>query len=111
MNATTATYYRTGKGTKRHASSICANSRRRIHTGDAVVCTAAEVAKMAPCKFCCTTDEVAQAAAQAPAKPAGCNNSGVQIKNSRRLYNKCSDCGRQGRVVASTGRLKAHQPA
>ena len=30
----TAPYFRTGKGRKRHASWYCANSRRRIRTGE-----------------------------------------------------------------------------
>lgn len=66
-------YYRTGKGSKRHASSYCGNARRSIHTGDLILIPAGEVKNWAPCKHCCTAEEVAafgQEPAAAPAEAA-----------------------------------------
>jgi hypothetical protein len=117
MNTTT-TYYRTGKGSKRHASVYCANSRRSVSTGDPVRLTADEAAKWAPCRFCCTAEEVAAfgqapAAAKAPADPAGefCANTGVMRPGSRRLRDRCKDCGKEGAVNRKTGTLRQHLPA
>lgn len=108
------TYYRTGKGSKRHASVYCANSRRAIRTGDPLVIPAAQVQDWAPCRFCCDPAEVVSAPAPAPKveKPADelCRNSGIMHPGSRRLYDKCRDCGKEGAVGPKTGTLRAHKP-
>jgi ribosomal protein S14 len=108
------TYYRTGKGSKRHATYYCANARRAIASGDPIRIAADDVANWAPCKHCCTADEVAEQGAPAADKPAApvkayCRNSGVQ--SPRRLYSRCSDCGKEGAVNRKTGTLRAHEPA
>jgi hypothetical protein len=107
------TYYRTGKGHKRHASVYCANARRAIRTGDPLVIPAAEVQDWLPCRFCCNAEEIA---AEAPAAPVAapveqrvmCPNSGISRPGSRRLYDKCSDCGKEG-AVGKNGRIRAHE--
>lgn len=112
----TTTYYRTGKGKKRHASSYCGNVRRSIFTGELIVIPAGEVKDWAPCKFCCAAEEVAafeqgSAAPAEVAKEAYCANTGVRNPNPRKLYNHCSDCGKEGAVNPKTGTLRAHKPA
>lgn len=102
MDAQT-TYYRTAKGNKRHASAFCANSRRRKGGADIVKLTAERAAEMAPCKFCCKGEEQIEAP-----KPTTCRNSGV--KNVRKVYSHCVDCGKGGTVNRNTGTLRAHKP-
>jgi len=107
----TITYYRTAKGSKRHASYSCANSRRRISSGDPIRIPADQVAKWEPCAHC-TDAEVIAKTEGAPAKtpePALCANSGVT--NVRRMYSTCIDCGKGGTVNRSTGTIRAHKPA
>lgn len=59
------TYYRTGKGAKRHASIHCANARRTVRTGDPIAIPARNVRDYAPCQFCCKNEQPAQTGAQA----------------------------------------------
>ncbi|MFE5037088.1 hypothetical protein [Streptomyces sp. NPDC056683] len=109
----TTTYHRTGKGSKRHASEFCANSRRSVFTGDTIPLSADEAKNWAPCKFCCTPEEVAAFGQEAPAATAPaktkCANTGV--KDTRKLYSYCTDCGKGGTVNRRTGTLRAHEPA
>ncbi|MFG3287323.1 hypothetical protein ACGF3G_00675 [Streptomyces sp. NPDC048179] len=115
MKTTTAAprYWRTGKGQKRHASEFCANGRRSVFTGDVTVIPAGQVKDWAPCKFCCTTEEIAAFGQEAPAAatPAKtyCANTGVE--NARKVYSRCTDCGKGGSVNRRTGTLRAHEPA
>ncbi|MFJ8676843.1 hypothetical protein [Streptomyces sp. NPDC093589] len=107
-----ATYYRTGKGSHRHASVHCADTRRSIFTGDPVALSAGEAMNWPACEFCCDPAEVAAAAGQAKVKvkdDAKCRNSGVMRPGSRRLYDKCRDCGKEGKVNPGTGALRAHR--
>jgi hypothetical protein len=122
MQTTTATdpdagkYFRTGKGSKRHASFWCANGRRSVFTGETQTIPANQVKDWAPCRFCCTDEEIAAfaagEAAQSPAVPAEvfCRNSGVKRPGSRRLRDHCRDCGREGAVNPKTGTLRRHKP-
>lgn len=100
------TYYRTGKGSHRHADVHCANVLRQIHTGDPVKLSADEAPSWAPCSNCCDAAEIAKETA--PAKPVKCANTGVT--DTKRLYSKCRDCGKEGAVNRSTGTLRAHAP-
>lgn len=99
-------YYRTGKGSHRHASLYCANARRSVFTGDPIEIPAAEVGDWPPCEFCCDAAEVASAP---PVENTNCRNSGVT--NPRRLYSTCLDCGKEGAVSPRTGSIRAHAPA
>lgn len=105
-----ATYYRTGKGSHRHASWSCANSHRSVFTGDPFAIPASEVDQWAPCTTCCDADVVAESAkVVASAADDMCRNGGVT--NPRRLRSTCVDCGKEGAVNAKTGRLRAHKRA
>lgn len=101
-------YYRTGKGSHRHTDFYCANTRRSLFTGDVTVIPTDEVAGWAPCDVCCGADEVAaHAATVAAAQDEMCRNSGVT--NPRRMRSTCRDCGKEGAVNRSTGKIKAHR--
>ncbi|MFD6638368.1 hypothetical protein ACFWDN_21405 [Micromonospora chalcea] len=101
-------FYRTAKGTKRHADWACANYRRSIHLGPVVTIPEAEVADWAPCAKCAEGVAV-PAAAPAEAKPEACRNSGV--RHPRRVESECRDCGKRGKVDRRTGKLRGHAPA
>lgn len=104
------TFYRTGKGSHRHASQFCANSRRSVFTGEVTVIPAAEIKNWPACEHCCDTADVAASAQAEQVKAdAMCPNTGVKRPGSRRLYDDCKDCGKNGRVM-SNGTLKAHKP-
>ena len=103
-------YYRTGKGTHRHTSWYCANAHRLIATGDPFAIPAEDVQDWTPCADCCTTEDVAAGQAQAAAKAdAMCPNSGTVRAGSRRIYDDCRDCGKNGKV-GRNGTLRAHKP-
>jgi hypothetical protein len=107
--AETATYYRTTKGSHRHASRYCANFRRSILLGDVIVIPAAEVTDWAPCADCTTeADQAAAITAAAVKADAMCANTGV--RNPRCIQSECRDCGKRGTVNRSTGSLRAHKP-
>lgn len=99
------THYRTGKGSHRHADIHCANARRSVLTGYPVKIPADEVGEWPACEFCCTAEEVAKSL---KAQPVKCDNGGV--KNPRRMYSTCVDCGKEGAVNRNTGTLRAHAP-
>jgi hypothetical protein len=103
-------YYRTSKGSHRHATYYCANARRAIGSGDPIVIPASEVKDWAACEHCCSAEEVKASAEAQAAKPVKvmCPNRGVD--NPRRLYSTCRDCGKEGKVNGSTGSLRAHTP-
>jgi hypothetical protein len=104
------TYYRTAKGSHRHAAWACANSRRSIQLGGVTEIPADEVAGWAPCEDCCDTAAVKAATAVAAVKAAAqCPNTGVL--NPKRIQSECRDCGKHGTVNRSTGQLRAHKPA
>lgn len=107
---TPGTYYRTGKGSKAHASGFCANQRRSIFTGDITVIPAAELPGWSGCQHCCDGPEMAALTILARTTPvaADCTNSGV-VKPGR-IYSACRDCGKEGKVNRSTGRIRAHKP-
>jgi hypothetical protein len=103
-------YYRTGKGTHRHTSWYCANAHRLIATGDPFAIPAEEAPDWTPCADCCTTEDVTAGQAQAAAKAdAMCPNSGTVRAGSRRIYDDCRDCGKNGKV-GRNGTLRAHKP-
>lgn len=106
----TATYYRTRKGQKRHASFECANQRRSIRLGGPVQIPADEARDWTPCKYCCDTDLVEREAAdRAQAEQdAMCNNDGVT--HPGRIQSHCTACGKRGSVNRSTGTLRPHRP-
>lgn len=106
-----AIYWRTGRGSYRHASFYCANSKREIHTGDCTVIDPAEVETWAPCADCCTDADVAAATAAAAAKQENrCpNNRGVAKPG--RIYSTCNVCGKEGKVIRSSGSIRAHDRA
>lgn len=105
----TTEFYRSGKGTKAHASYACIASRRSIWWGE-VQTMSVEKARgegWTGCGHCCTpADHALLAPLVAVGKPATCSNSGVA--NSRRIYSTCVDCGKEGKVNRSTGRIRAH---
>lgn len=106
---TPGVYYRTGKGTKAHSSSTCANQRRSIFTGDILTIPTAELTGWSGCQHCCDAQEIAYlAAAKIVPAAATCPNSGV-VKPGR-IYSTCRDCGKDGKVNSSTGRIRAHKP-
>ena len=103
-------YYRTAKGSHRHANWTCANFRRSIHLGDVIEMTATEAADFAPCDVCCTGHEVEAHAAKVETEAAAqCPNTGV--RNPRFIQSECRDCGKRGTVNRSTGALRAHARA
>jgi hypothetical protein len=103
MNA----YYRTGKGSHRHASWYCANGRRAIDTGDVIECTATEAAEMAPCQHC--TDEaeivahIETVVAEVAAKPAKCDG---RPANPKFIKSQCKECAH----VGTSRSWRAHTP-
>lgn len=106
----TTIYYRTNFGSHKHASDFCANARRDIGSGDIMVIPAAEVADWAPCLFCCTPEAIAASAKiRKDVAATMCPNTGTKRPGSRRLYDDCKDCGKNGKVLAN-GCLKAHKP-
>lgn len=104
---TVTQYFRTAKGTHRHASYDCANSHRAIASGDPVRIADQDAKNWAPCEICCTPSDIAAYAV--PVTPAKCSNSGVV--DPRRMGSKCLDCGKEGTVNRRTGTLRAHTPA
>lgn len=104
---TEKTYYRTLKGSHRHLSWYCANYHRSIFSGDTMIMAPAEVDTYEPCSKC-TAEELANWN-PAPTKVM-CPNSGIAHPGRGRLYDDCKDCGRNGAVNRSTGRIRAHQP-
>ena len=112
LNSGVKMFYRSGKGNRAHASYSCIASRRSIWWGEVQAMTPEQVRTegWTGCGHCCTADDHAllAAAEQAPAKPEMCRNSGVA--KSGRIYSTCRDCGKEGKVNRSTGRIRAHQP-
>lgn len=105
----TRTYYRTAKGSHRHADWYCANGRRSIQLGDVIEIPAAEVAEWAPCDVCTSAEEVKAHTVKVEARVAEmCTNTGV--RNPRCIQSECRDCGKRGTVNRSTGTLRAHKP-
>jgi hypothetical protein len=106
----TTIFFRTGKGSHRHASRFCANSKRDLFTGDVTEIPEAEAATWAACADCCTDADVTEGRKAAEAKAdAQCRNSGVT--RSGRIYSTCRDCGKEGKVNRSTGKIRAHVAA
>jgi hypothetical protein len=103
-------FWRTGKGSHRHASFYCANSKRDIMTGDCTVIPENQAAEWTACVDCCTDADVLEGlAATAKKADAMCpNNKGVAIP--RRIYSTCNVCGKEGKVNRSTGSIRAHKP-
>lgn len=103
-------YWRTGKGSHRHASFYCANGKRDIMTGDCQPLDKDEALNWAPCLDCCSdADKEAHAVAEAARAETMCPNSGL-VHNPQRIQNQCSDCGKWGTTNRATGRLRAHKP-
>lgn len=104
-------FWRTGKGSHRHASFYCANSKRDIMTGDCIVIPEAEAASWTACVDCCTDADVLEGRKAAEGKAAEMcpNNKGVARPN--RIYSTCNVCGKEGKVNRSTGSIRAHRPA
>lgn len=112
-------YWRTGKGSHRHANRYCANSRRSIFTGDEFRLTVAEVADWLPCEACCSAEEVAEAAAAQAAKATA--EADVYCTNRRpapgsynpRLYQvrgTCGTCGAEKVSIIKQGmNLRKHR--
>lgn len=118
MTATTATetkkFYRSGKGSKAHASYSCIASRRSIWWGEVQAMTVEQAVAegWTGCLHCCTpADHALLAAAPVIAKPAQCKNEGIKHPGQRRIYSACSTCGKEGKVNRSTGRIRNHAPA
>jgi hypothetical protein len=102
-------YFRTARGSHRHADFYCANVRRSIMLGPVTELAADEAADWAPCDVCCTGHEVTAHAVTVQAKTAArCRNRGVERPN--RIYSVCRDCGKEGKVDRRTGSLRAHEP-
>lgn len=107
----TTVFYRTGKGSMRHASAFCANSKRSIFTGDVFPIDQAEAKDWQACTDCCSDADVLEAQAAAEAKQAQmCPNSGITHAGHGRIYDTCRDCGKEGKVNRQTGRIRAHKP-
>jgi len=100
-------YWRTGKGSHRHANRYCANARRSIFTGDEFRIPAAEVKDWAPCEACCTAEEVAAFAAAQVAKTEAeaeiycTNRRPVPGSYNPRLYQVRGTCGECGATKVS----------
>lgn len=111
-NSGTKHFFRSGKGGKVHASYSCIASRRSIWWGEVQALTVAEAVTegWTGCLHCCKAEDHALLAAPA-AKPAQCPNSGIKHPGQRRLYSACKDCGKEGKVNRSTGRIRNHAPA
>lgn len=106
----TRAYYRTAKGSHRHADWTCANTRRSIQLGDVTEIPAGEIKDWAACDVCCTEAEVAASIVAVEAKAeAMCKNSGV--RKPRHIESECLDCGKRGKVNRATGSLRAHRAA
>lgn len=103
-------YWRTGKGTHKHASFYCANGKRDIFTGDCFVIEPSEVDGWAACMDCCTDADKAAEVAKVEAKLSTqcANNRGVA--NPQRFYSTCNVCGKEGKVNRGTGSIRAHKP-
>lgn len=114
MTATaTREFYRTAKGSKRHAEWTCANGRRAIASGDPILIPAADVKDWLPCKHCCPADLVQQERAAEQARQTAkaaeqCPNVGVN--HPQRIQSECRSCGKRGTVNRTTGTLRAHKP-
>ncbi|QYN17493.1 hypothetical protein [Amycolatopsis sp. DSM 110486] len=116
----TTTYYRTGKGSHRHANPHCANYRRSIFTGDITTIPANEVNDWAPCEACCTPEAMKayqelKASAKAASDNVYCENkSAVRGSyNPRLLYPRgtCRDCGATKVSMTKTMNLRKHKRA
>jgi hypothetical protein len=106
--APTTAYFRTAKGSHRHANYECANQRRAIESGNPTEIPTSEIKNWAACEHCCDTGEVAASIQAAAAKEAAmCRNSGV--RNPKCIQSECRDCGKRGTVNRSTGSLRAHK--
>ena len=103
-------FYRTSKGHKAHASTYCANARRRTGSAPILEISAAELPAWAPCLHCCSAEQIAAWDAPVVVKPATCANEGIKHPGQRRLYSACSTCGKEGKVNRATGRIRAHAP-
>jgi hypothetical protein len=103
------TFYRSGKGTRAHASYACIASRRSIWWGEVQGMSVAQAQRegWTGCGHCCTAEDKALLAA-APAKPELCKNEGIKHPGQRRIYSACSTCGKEGKVNRSTGRIRNH---
>ena len=105
-------FWRTGRGSYRHASFYCANSKRDIMTGDCTVIPETEAAGWAACADCCSDADVLEGRKAAEVKAAGmCKNSGTKNAGRGRIYDDCRDCGKNGKVNRSTGKIRAHKAA
>jgi hypothetical protein len=102
----TADQFRTLYGSHRHASWTCANTQRRVTSGDVITCTTDDELALPPCSLCQTTEAVA--AAPAPAAKAYCAGSGQTPANSRRLYIQCPVCNKT--LKGQSGGVRKHQP-
>ena len=100
-------FYRTTKGKKAHRNMYCANSRRSIWSRVYEI-SAAEIRSWTPCLHCCSAEERELHWKSAPAAPATCANEGIKHAGQGRLYSSCSTCGKEGKVIRSTGRIRAH---
>lgn len=102
-------FYRTSKGHKAHASAYCANARRRTGSAPILEISAAELPAWAPCLHCCSAEQIeAFAAGTVTEKPAQCANRGVSKPG--RIYSRCIDCDKEGKVNRKTGRIRDHFP-
>jgi len=113
LNSGVKFFFRSGKGNRAHASYGCIASRRSIWWGEVQAMTVEETQKdgWTGCGHCCTPADHAllAAASGTPAKPQNCANRGVSKPG--RMYSRCIDCGKEGKVNRNTGRLRAHLPA
>lgn len=101
-------YYRTAKGSHRHPNWICANQSRSIHTGDIMEIPASEVDQWEPCSHCDNPEAIAKwIAGQAKIAEMMCRNSAVA--KPQRIYSTCVDCGKEGKVIRGTGRIRSHK--
>lgn len=110
-NSDTKHFFRSGKGGRVHSSYACIASRRSIWWGEVQALTVPEAVAegWTGCGHCCTeADHALLVPAVVVEKPATCRNSGVV--NGRRIYSDCIDCGKNGKVNRSTGRIRAHAP-
>lgn len=98
--STQSVWYRTGKGSHRHASWACANNKRHIDTGS-VLETDEDLPFCADC-----TDAETVASRTAKPETAHCAGSGSSFKNPKLMRAACPVCGK---VLKGRGPVPTHK--
>lgn len=100
-----ATWYRTTKGSHRHADAECANQRRRITAGDIAIIPADQVADWTPCQECSPTGEITARNATASGVCSGTGGPAVAGSYHPKRIQKRGTCPVCAATVAMTSTL------